>query len=211
MFFDDRKQAGELLAKELAPYKRAKDTIIVGLPRGGVVTADVIARELELPLDVICPRKIGAHFNPEFAIGAVTETGAATFNDEVVARLGISEAYISEQIQKESEKAKQRVELFRKNLGERELQDKIVIIVDDGLATGCTIQAAIESVKAEGAAKIVIAVPVAPPDTLEKIKETVDDIVCLHVPHNFFAVGQFYKHFDQVSDDEVIKIMERKR
>lgn len=211
MFFHDRTQAGEMLAADLQGYKNAKDTVVLGLPRGGVVTAAVVASALHLPLDITCPRKIGAPFNPEFAIGAVTETGSAIFNRDVISRLGIPEEYLKHEVVKETKNAQQRLSVFRRKMGKRVLEDKTVILIDDGLATGSTMEAAIESVKNEGASRVVVAVPVSPPDTLDKMRTLADEVVCLFAPSNFYAVGQFYERFDQVEDDEVLEILERKQ
>lgn len=207
MIFRDRRDAGEKLAGLLTEYREAKDTIILGLPRGGVVTAHAIAQKLRLPLDITCPRKIGAPFNPELAIGAVTESGFGIYNGSLIEQIGVSEQYIKEETEKEKQRAQQRLRLFRKDLPPRQLKGKTVILVDDGLATGATMKAAIESVKNEKAKKIVVAVPVSPVDTLHEIKQLADEVVCLATPSFFQAVGQFYERFDQTEDDEVLELL----
>lgn len=210
MFFD-RKDAGAKLAACMPAYKGDKNAIILGLPRGGVVVAYEVAKALHLPLDVICPRKIGAPFNPEFAVGAITETGQGIFDMGVIARLGISEEYLRDTIETEKKRAQQRLQAFRKDRPPRDLKGKTVILIDDGLATGSTMKAAIMSVKAEGASKVVVAVPVSPEDTHDEIAATVDDMICLATPPFFQAIGQFYNDFSQVEDDTVIEILKSVR
>jgi putative phosphoribosyl transferase len=207
MIFRDRQDGGQQLAQALLKYRNFPDTVVLGLPRGGVVTAFEVAKALHLPLDITCPRKIGAPFNPEYAIGAITETGEGVFHDDLLARLGVSEQYIQQEVEKEKKQAQRRLSIFRKNRPKINLAGKTVIIVDDGLATGATMQAAIKSVKAEGAEKVVVAVPVAPSDTYEKIVNDVDEIIVLSTPSFFQAVGQFYQDFSQTEDEEVIKLL----
>lgn len=208
MIFEDRYSAGEQLADLLVKYQNDKNAIILGLPRGGVVTASAVAQKLKVTLDVICPRKIGAPFNPELAIGAITETGEGVFNWSLINSLDISENYIKKEVEKEKQRAQLRLKIFRKGLPPRKLEGKTVILVDDGLATGATMKAAIQSVKAENAASIVVAIPVSPLETLQEIAANVDEVFCLDTPYNFQAVGQFYESFQQVEDEEVIRILE---
>jgi len=208
MLFTDRREAGRKLALLLDNYQNHKDVVVLGLPRGGVVVAHEISKSLNLFLDVICPRKIGAPFNPEFAIGAITETGQGIFNMSVIQRLGISDDYLRQEVEAEKKKAQHRLALFRKDLPPRDLKGKIIILVDDGLATGSTMKAAIQSVKAEGAKEIIVAVPVAPIETVEEIRQLVDKIVCPYTPSFFEAIGQFYEDFSQVDDEEVSKLLQ---
>ncbi len=207
MMLADRQSAGKLLVRFLEKYRDNKQAIVLGLPRGGVVVAFEIAYALHLPLDVICPRKVGAPFNPELAIGAVTETGQGIFNHRLIKALGVSEKFLLEAIEKEKQQAQRRLSIFRKNRPPRELKDKIVILVDDGLATGATMKAAIQSVRVEGAKKIVVAVPVAPEDTLKEIQLETDEVVCLDTPPFFEAIGQFYQDFSQTEDEEVLELL----
>ena len=146
--------------------------------------------------------------NPEFAIGAITETGEGIFDRQAINYLAVTEDYIEKTVEEEKQQAQHRLNLYRKGMGPRVLKDKVVIIVDDGLATGSTMKAAITSVKAEGAKKIVAAVPVSPVDTFEEIKEMVDEVVCMSTPPLFQAVGQFYLYFGQTSDNDVVEIMQ---
>lgn len=207
MIFADRREAGERLVPELDKYRNDPNAVVIGLPRGGVVTAFEVAKGLHLPLDVVCPRKVGAPFNPELAIGAITESGEGVFHHDLIARLGVSQRYIDQEVEKEKKVAQRRLALFRKNRPKINLQGKTVIIVDDGLATGATMLAAIKSVKKEKAEKIVVAVPVSPQDTYEKIQEEVDEIVVLGTPAYFAAVGQFYVNFAGTEDEEVVELL----
>lgn len=209
MIFRDRQDGGKQLAQELLKYHHQPNVVVLGLPRGGVVTAFEVAKALSLPLDIVCPRKIGAPFNPELAIGAITETGEGVFHDNLISRLGISEKYIQQEVEKEKQQAQRRLTLFRKNRPKINLEGKTVILVDDGLATGATMEAAIKSVTAEGAAKIVVAVPVSPPDTYDKIQREVDEIVALSTPTFFEAVGQFYDDFSPTEDEEVVELLSK--
>lgn len=210
MLFEDRYDAGEKIAELLSAYKDNKNAIILGLPRGGVVTAAEISQKLHLPLDIICPRKIGAPFNPEFAIGAITETGQYIINPDVE-NYHIPDDYLQKEIAKEKLQAQRRLNLYRKSRPARNLKGKIVLLVDDGLATGSTMKAAILSVKAEGADKVIVAVPVSPLETLEEIKQLVDEVYCLYTPISFYAIGQFYRDFLPVDDQEVIKLLQSNR
>ncbi|NGX58599.1 MAG: putative phosphoribosyl transferase [Chlamydiae bacterium] len=207
MYFKDRTDAGRQLAEHLLNYEKVPDGIVIGLPRGGVVLAVEVAKRLDLPLDVVCPRKIGAPMNPEFAIGAITETGEGIFNKEAIDYLAVSDEYIKETVEYEKQQAQRRLILYRPGMPPRDLKDKVVIIVDDGLATGSTMKAAIKSIKAEGAKQIVAAIPVSPTDTYAEIREMVDDTVCLSTPPMFQAVGQFYEQFMSTQDDDVVEIM----
>lgn len=210
MIFKDRKTAGRLLAEKLNSFKETKDTLVIGIPRGGVVVAKEVADRLSLPLDVICPRKIGAPFNPEFAIGAVTETGEAYFDPNLIERLDIPEDYIRQKVAEETERAKLRLDLFRKNRPPRLLRNKTVILIDDGLATGATMKAAINSLRAEKTKSIIVAVPVAPYDTAQEIELLADQLFCILIEKNFYAVGQFYENFGQTTNDDVLALLSLK-
>ena len=211
MIFTDRIEAGNLLSDALFKYKNLSNVVVIGLPRGGVIVAQQVAKNLNVPLDVTCPRKISAPYSPEYAIGAITETGEGILNKEAIAHLSISQNYIDQAIREEKTEAINRIERFRKGQPPRDLKNQIVIIVDDGLATGYTMKAAIQSIKTNAIKKLIIAVPVSPADTLEEIRLMVDEVICLTVPSLFQAVGQFYQHFDQTTDNEVIKSLEESR
>ncbi len=205
--FIDRQDAGKKLALALSHYKGSKNVLIIGLPRGGVVLAYEVATFLHCPLDVICPRKVGSPFNPELAVGAVTETGEGYFNEDVIRAHDVSKAYLDSECARQIEVAKKRLALFRKGLAPIDFHNKTIIIVDDGLATGATMKAAIQSIKAQKAAKIVVAVPVSPPDTAREIKAMCDEFISLETPWSFQAVGQFYQKFDQTEDEEVVTLL----
>lgn len=205
MLFLDRKDAGNQLAKQLIKYKNRDDVIVIALPRGGVVTGYQIAKELNLKLDITCPKKIGAPGNPEYAIGAVTETGEGLFNDEVIKSLDTS--FLRSAIAEKQSLAKERLHIYRKGHPALSISNKTVIIVDDGLATGFTMKAAIQSIKKADPKKIVVAVPVSPPDTLTEIKLLVDEVICIYSPYFFRAVGEFYQEFKQTQDSEVIDLL----
>lgn len=208
--FKDRKEAGHRLSEALGDYHSDPQTVVIALPRGGVIVGAEIAKRLHLPLDIVVPRKIGAPFNPEFAIGAITETGEGIFSDEVIRDYGISQEYIRDAIEKEKSVAKKRLHLYRGDEPPRHLKGKTVLLVDDGIATGSTMMAAIVTLKNEGVSSIVVAVPVAPIDTLHRLEKLADRVVVLTTPTPFFAVGQFYDHFDQTTDEEVISLLQSK-
>lgn len=209
--YKDRADAGKALAKELTRFKDAEETVVVGLPRGGVVVAYEVAKALNLPLDIVCPRKLGAPGNPEFAIGAVTETGSPIFNEEAFYHLSISDAYLEKEIAEQTEIARRRLEKYRKGLPPRSFENKRVLVVDDGLATGSTMKAALHSLREEGASSLIACVPVSPPDTAREIEESADELVCLAIPPFFSAVGQFYDSFFSTEDEEVIALLQMAR
>lgn len=208
MIFENRAHAAKELAKKLKQYTSLENAIVLGLPRGGVVTGYEIAKELHLPLDMISLRKIGAPFNKELAIGAISEKGVGFFNHPLIAKLNVSKEYIAHEVEKEKKTAKDRLILYRKNRPPLDLKGKTVLLVDDGLATGATMKAAIQSVKAEGSHAIIVAIPVAPPDTLDEVQELAEKVICLYAPTYFSAVGQFYEEFKPTSDEEVIHLLE---
>lgn len=211
MVFRNRQDAGKKLARVLEQYKNAKNTIILALPRGGVVVGFEIALALNLPLDLVVPRKIGAPGNPEYAIGAITEEGEGIFNKSEIKALGINKEYLDSEVVKEKKEAERRLRAYRGDRPPLVLTDKTVILIDDGIATGLTMRAAIKSVKKKGASQIIVAVPVSARDSLEIIKKEVDKVVCLHVPLFFGAVGAFYEEFAQTEDAEVIQLMQKAR
>jgi len=207
MMFLDRQEAGSLLAPHLIKYKNSPETLVIGLPRGGIICAAEVAKFLNLPLDVITPRKVGSPYNPELALGAVTHTGDGYFNLDIISQLGVSESFLKQEIEKEKAISLARQKLYRKNKPPLDVRGKTIILVDDGLATGATMKAAIQSMKSQGAKKIIAAIPVSPPDTLEEIRAMCQEVVCLDAPAYFQAVGQFYSNFQQTSDEEVIQLL----
>lgn len=210
MFFRDRIDAGQKLALVLSEFAGKADTVVVALPRGGVVVGSEIADVLKLPLDIVVPRKIGFPGNPEFAIGAVAEEGEGIFDHEIIRQFGIPWKYIEEEIDKGRREAKRRLVLFRGENPPLDLREKTVILVDDGIATGATMRAAVLTLRKRGAAQIVVAVPVAASDSLARIEKEADRLVVLYAPDIFHAVGQFYAAFDQTTDEEVIELMRAK-
>lgn len=202
----NRLDAGQKLA-EILSKSNYDNGLVVAIPRGGVVPAWQIAKKLKLPLDIIIPRKIGAPHNPELAVGAVTQDGGVLLDWDLLQKLQLTENKLKPQIDKALIEVRERLKKYR---GDRPLPDfsnRDVIICDDGIATGSTIKAAIKSIKAASPKKMILAVPVAPRDTLETLTKEVDQIVCPLSPEFFMAVGQFYQDFDQVEDEEVIRLL----
>ncbi len=207
MIFKDRSDAGRQLVPLLTAYKNQENVVVLGLARGGVVTAYEVAKALQLPLGVVVVRKVGAPGNEELALGAVTETGEGIFNDHLITLLAVSKDYLKRQIEKEKKIAKARLELYLGTHPNPNVKGKTVILVDDGIATGASMRVAIHAMRVQGAKKIVLAVPVAAPDSLKKIQKEADEIHCLQTPTYFEAVGSFYKKFDQTTDDEIIALL----
>jgi putative phosphoribosyl transferase len=205
-FFTDRVDAGKRLASALSNFS-GKKGIVLAIPRGGVVVGFVIAKALNLPLDVIIPRKIGAPDNPELAIGAVAEDGTAILDASLISYLGVSQAYIKEETERQKQEITRRLKTYRQDTSYPNLKGLDVIVVDDGIATGSTMKAALASVKNRGAASITVAVPVGPPSTIEELEKMSDRVVCLYTPEYFQAIGQFYSDFSQTQDEEVIKLI----
>jgi putative phosphoribosyl transferase len=204
--FENREQAGKKLAKELKKYA-GKNIIVLAIPRGGVIVAKEIAKELNSKLDLIVPRKIGAPWERELAIGAVAQDGSLVLNEDLIKELGIPKEYIQKEKEKELKEIERRLKVYRGNKKFPELKNKIVVLVDDGIATGATIKAALKFIKNQKPKKIVIAVPVAPLDTLKELEKEVDEIICLEKPKFMGAISEFYLDFKQVEDEEVVEIM----
>lgn len=211
MLFSDRHDAGKRLALQLKKYEARNDVVVLGLTRGGVVTAFEVAAYLKVPLNVVVVRKIGAPGNPELALGAVAECGEGVFNEHLIGLLGVSREYLASEVERQKTVVKQRLALYRGNAEAPEIKGKTVILVDDGIATGASMRAAIKSVRASKAKKIVLAVPIASPDSLQKIEKEVDEVVCLDAPSFFEAVGSFYRLFDQTTDEEIIRLLAKNR
>jgi putative phosphoribosyl transferase len=209
-FFSDRIDAGKRLASTLKKLT-FKDGIVLAIPRGGVVVGFEIAQALKLPLDVIIPRKVGAPNNPELAIGAMTEDGTIILDSNLVAYLGATKEYIRDESERQKLEIKRRLKVYRQDLPYPSLKGLDVIIVDDGIATGSTMKAALASVKNRGAFSVTIAIPVGPPSTIEELKRVADNVVSLFTPEYFQAIGQFYADFSQTTDQEVIQLLEKGR
>lgn len=206
MIFKDRVDAGRQLAEALE-VRAERGGLVLAIPRGGAVVGAEIARKLGLELDLIIPRKIGSPQNPEVAIGAVTQDGSTILNEHLVEMLGITENELDEAISREIKEIKRRTSLYRGVEEHKDMAGRQVIVVDDGVATGYTMFACLRSARKLHPKELLLAVPVAPSDTLALLKKEVDCAVCLRVPADFYAVGQFYIRFDQTSDEEVIKII----
>lgn len=209
MFFEDRKDAGARLISLLEKYKGASDALVLGLPRGGVAVAFEVALALGLPLDVWVTRKVSAPFNPELAVGSVDSNGHLLLDESALKLYEISDRYIREEAEIQAGEIKRRYQVYRSTEKAPDIKGKTVLVVDDGIATGYTMMAALESVRKNGAAKVVCVVPVSSPNVVSKLEDLSDEVVCLSTPSYFGAVGEFYRNFDQVSDEEVIDCLKK--
>lgn len=207
MYFVDRLQAGEALVEPLKAYKNRKDVAVFGLLRGGVPLAFAISQGLNVPLQVLSVKKIGAPFQPELAIGAVCQDGSFFLNRELTSYFSFSEEKIKEEIQRHKLIAEEKYKKFSSYQAPFSLKGKIAILVDDGLATGATMMASIQCAKNQGASRVVVAVPVASRDSLEQAESAADEVVCLMAPEAFGAVGEFYRDFTQVEDEQVLEYL----
>ena len=208
MQFRDRREAGQLLAKEFASLRGQKDVIVLGIPRGGVVVAAEVAKKLGAPLDVYITRKIGAPYNPELAIGAVASDGTLVLDYNLIERIGVPEDYVQRETERQRQEIQRRLATYRGSRPEPQLEGKTVILVDDGVATGATILASLRAIKQRKPARLILAVPVGPADTIQLLSREADQVVCLYTPEIFWAVGAFYAIFDQTSDEEVIRLLQ---
>ncbi len=204
MLFADRRDAGRRLAAALA-HLRDRRPIVIAVPRGGVVVGHEVATHLGAPLDVIVPRKLRAPFNPELAIGAVAE-GGAVFIDEGIAR-GVGAAYVEQEIAVQRAEIVRRVQVYRGDRALPPVDGRVAIVVDDGIATGATMIAALRAVRASAPERLVAAVPVAPAEGIARLAREADEIVCLAAPAVFHAVGQFFENFTQVEDRQVTALL----
>jgi putative phosphoribosyl transferase len=202
--FRDREAGGAALAEALSKY-RGEDVVVYGLPRGGVVTARVVATALQAPLDLIITRKLGHPRHREYAVGAVAEDGQVALNEAEVAAL--PRDWLEREKQAQLSEARRRRQVYLGDRAPLPVKGKTAILVDDGIATGYTMKAAILAIRRLGPAKVVVAAPVAPPDAASRFVGLADEFVVPHVPHGFHAIGQFYGDFDQVEDDQVIALM----
>lgn len=207
--FKDRMQAGRLLAQHLAPYSRRSDVVVLALPRGGVPVGFSLATAMQVALDVLIVRKLGVPGHEEYAMGALAEGGLCIMQHEVVERLRLSTSAVDAVVQRESVELERRQKQYRAERPPPALHDRIVILVDDGLATGSTMRAAIAAVRRQQPARIIVAVPVAAPDTCEELRAEVDEMLCLLAPYPFYSVSMWYEKFDQTSDDDVKQLLER--
>ncbi|MCW3983956.1 MAG: phosphoribosyltransferase [Candidatus Bathyarchaeota archaeon] len=209
--FIDRVDAGKRLAAALKKEFASRNGVVLAIPRGGVVVGYQIAESLDMPLDVIVPRKLGAPYNPELAIGAVAEDGSVVLDSNLVAYLDVNREYIAEESERQRREIDRRQSVYRQGMEPREIAGKDVIVVDDGIATGSTMKAALASVKNQGAKSVTVAIPVGPPSTIEELKTRADRVVCLYTPEYFQAIGEFYQDFSQTTDEEVIDLLKKCR
>ena len=207
--FPDRAEAGRVLGLKLSKYAGRQDVIVLGLPRGGVPVAYEVARALRVPLDVFIVRKLGVPGFEELAVGAIASGGIRVLNEEVADALPNRDEIIDAVTQRETAELERREHEYRDGRPPPELAGKIVILIDDGLATGATMRAAVKALGKRGAAKIVVAVPVGPPDTCKEFEDVADEVACASEPEFFQAVGQYYEDFSQTSDEEVRDLLRR--
>lgn len=207
--FKNRLHAGQLLAAQLDAYTHRPDVVVLGLPRGGVPVAHAVAEALGVPLDIMLVRKLGVPGYEEYAMGAIAGNGQRVINPDAVSMLHISEQVIDAVARREWREIQRREKLYRGERAALPLQGRTVILIDDGLATGSTMQAAVQAVRSAHPARVIIAVPVAASETCEKLRAEVDELICLYTPENFRAVGVWYDDFAQTTDDEVIDLLQQ--
>ena len=208
IIFEDRKEAGKKLADELGRFKDKK-VIVLGIPRGGIVVGYEIAKKLHAPLDIIVPRKLRAPNQPELAIGAITEDGNVILNTELINSLNIPEYYIRLESKRQQEEIARRIQAYKGEQKIRDLTGSHVIVVDDGIATGSTMIAALNSIRKRGAKSIILAVPVASSESIQMLQKIADQTITLSAPTLFFAIGQFYRNFEQTTDEEVRELLNK--
>ncbi len=208
MFFD-RAEAGRLLAEALIDLRdRPEPIVVLAIPRGGVIVAREVARVLCAPIDICLTHKIGAPGNAELALGAVADDGTTVLDDFLIRALQVPRPYIEAELAYWKVELARRAEVYRSGRARVPVQDRVVVVIDDGVATGSTLIAALRSTRSAGAKSLIAAVPVGPRDTIEQVlSREADRVVCLRAPYEFHAVGIFYRHFEQVSDEEVIEAM----
>ena len=207
MYFLDRTDAGQVLARGLQQYKNQPDVLILGLPRGGVPVAYEVARELNAPLDVFVVRKLGVPGHEELGMGAIATGGVRILHEGIVREVGISPETIEAVSAREQAELERRERLYRGDRPAPTIKGRTVVIIDDGLATGSTMKAAIQAVRQQDPRRLIVAVPTAPSETCEQLKESVDHVVCALTPEPFFAVGGSYADFTQITDEEVRELI----
>jgi len=207
--FEDRTQAGRLLGEALAEYAKRSDVVVLALPRGGVPVGFEVARMIDAPLDIMLVRKLGTPDQEELAMGAIASGGVCVLNPDIVAGIGISQEAIEAVAATERQELERRERAYRGNKPPPPVENHCIILVDDGLATGASMLAAVSALRQRKPASIVVAIPVAPPDTVQRLKQEADDVVCLATPEPFSAVGRWYREFSQISDDEVTSLLDR--
>lgn len=207
--FSDRVQAGEALAERLAQDGNWQDALVLALPRGGVPVAFEVAQRLGLELDILVVRKLGVPGNPELAMGAIASGGVRVMNDDIVHYIHISKAEIDGTVAQETHELLRRERAYRGDRPRPAIEGRAVILVDDGLATGATMRAAVQAVRKMSAGSVTVAVPVAAPDSVALLEPLAERIVCLYLPHDLYAIGRWYQNFDQTSDRQVMELLQR--
>jgi len=207
MPFKDRREAGKVLARALLEF-RGKNVVVLGMPRGGVVVAMEVAEALGTLLDIVVTRKIGAPGEPEFALGAITQEGDVIVDRQAAESVGATAEYLQEEARRKKSEVRERMRSLRGDMPYPSLEGKTVIIVDDGMATGNSMRAAVQSVRKRGPKEVVVAVPVAPKEAVAGLSREGTRVVCLEQPRFFFAIGEFYKNFEQVEDSKVRELLE---
>ncbi|HTZ90257.1 MAG TPA: phosphoribosyltransferase [Alloacidobacterium sp.] len=207
MFFKDRSAAGRKLADQLSKYAGQEDVAVLGIPRGGVPVAFEIAAALHVPLDIFLSRKLGVPGQEELAFGAIAAGDGRFLDERTIRAVGISPDQIERITKSTREKLEERARLYRTDRPPLHIDGRVVILVDDGIATGASIYAAIRALRQMNPKKLIVAVPVAPASTANWLRSVVDELVVIYTPNDFYAVGQFYEHFSQVSDEEVIALL----
>jgi putative phosphoribosyl transferase len=207
--FEDRAQAGRLLGEALAEYAKRSDVVVLALPRGGVPVGFEVARMIDAPLDIILVRKLGTPGQEELAMGAIASGGVCVLNPDIVAIIDISQEAIEAVAATARQELERRERAYRGNKPPLTVENHCLILVDDGLATGASMLAAVSALRQRKPASIVVAIPVAPSDTVQRLKQEADDVVCLATPEPFSAVGRWYREFSQTSDDEVKSLLKR--
>ncbi len=210
MLFRDRRDAGQLLAERLSALKDDPNVIVLGIPRGGVVVAAEIARALNAPLDIFIARKIGAPFNPELAIGALTSNGDVLLDEDLIDQLRLRYDEIESEVKNQRGEIARRLAMFRKALRRPPLEvaGRTVVLVDDGVATGSTVLAALRALRKQSPDRLILAIPVGPPETVARLARECDEAIVLDTPEPFWAVGRFYFRFDQTQDEEVMALLD---
>ncbi|MEF8776821.1 MAG: phosphoribosyltransferase family protein [Haloarculaceae archaeon] len=206
--FQDRADAGDQLA-DLLQTERVEVDVVLGIPRGALPLGRVVADRLDRPLDVVVASKIGAPHNPELAIGAAASDGSVWLNDDIVASVGADDEYVDREAEREAANAREKLERYRGDPEPPDLQGKSVLLVDDGVATGATMRACIRQAKAAGAERVLVAVPVGPPDSLSDLESEADAVYAVDRPQPFRAVGAHYRSFPQVTDEEAMTYLDR--
>lgn len=208
--FHDRLEAGQLLAQELGGLA-GENAVVLGIPRGGLIVAQALAKGIGADLDIVLSRKLGAPGHSELAIGALAENGEVFLNQYVVEELSVPKTYIEQEKRRQMMEIQRRSELIRGVLDKVPLIGRVVVVTDDGIATGATMQAAVWDVRREEPGKLIVAIPVASDEAVARIAQDVDELVCLRMPAFFQAVGQFYIRFDQTTDEEVLEVLKQEK